>query len=226
MKTAMKNTIQVKEVVEPKSGKVHRFYTYNGKHCKRVLIDTRLSKQLAGYVLIEKDLRSVVVWLKEINSILEDEPTGRGHIHATNRKMYNIVKGLFVASLTFYGKCFTKCEGRLVKLERKQVEEKYRLKHDQLQDYRNNFAAHSGATDIENVKVAVIIPKVKKGDVQPKIYSELYQPDFFIAKSGGVEFIDVVESLRDVVLKKISFLNQKIMEEEVLPHGLDHWMKK
>ena len=224
--TTMKNTIQVQEVVEPQSGKVHRFYTYNGKHCKRVLIDTRLTKQLAGYKLIEKDLRSVIVWLKEVNSMLESESSGRGHIHATDRKLYNIVKGLFVAALTFYGKCFTKCDGRPVKLERRQVAEKYRQKHDELQDFRNNFAAHSGATDIESVNVAVIIPRVKKGAVQPRIYTELYQPDFFFAETGEVEFIDVVESMREVVLGKIKFLNEKIMKEEILPHGLEHWMKK
>ncbi|OFJ47808.1 hypothetical protein BA896_001120 [Janthinobacterium lividum] len=208
-KAAMKNTIQVKEFVEQESGKIHRFYTYNGKPCKRVQVDTRLSKQLAGYVLIEKDLRSVIVWLKEINSIRANEPSVSGNVHATNRKTYNVIKGLFVAALTFYGKCFTKCEGRPVKLERRQVEEKYRLKHDELQDFRNNFAAHSGATDIESVKIAVILPRVKKGKVQPAIYSELYQPDFFVAKSGEVEFIDVVESMREVAIKKIKLLNEK-----------------
>ncbi|PMQ14743.1 hypothetical protein [Janthinobacterium sp. AD80] len=221
----MKNTVQVKEIVEPESGKIHRYY-YNGKPCKRVMVDTRLSKQLAGYVLIEKDLRSVIVWLKEIDSIRASEPSVSGSVHAINRKTYNVIKGLFVAALTFYGKCFTRCEGRPVKLERKQVEEKYRLKHDQLQNYRNNFAAHSGATDIENVKIAVIIPRLKKGYVHPEIYSELNQPDFFVAKSGEVDFIDVVENMRAVVLKKIQLLNEKIMKEEILPQGLDHWMKK
>lgn len=33
----------------------------------------------------------------------------------------NIVKGLFIAALTFYGKCFTTCEGRKTKLESKLV---------------------------------------------------------------------------------------------------------
>ncbi|MDN2717832.1 MULTISPECIES: hypothetical protein [unclassified Janthinobacterium] len=222
----MKNTIQVQEVVEPESGKVHRFYTYNRKPCKRVPIDTRLSRQLAGYALIEKDLRSVGVWLAEIDSLRANEIEIKGHILAKDRKMYNVIKGLFVAALTFYGKCFTRCEGRPVKLERKQVEEKYRLKHDDLLNYRNNFAAHSGAKNLESVGIAVVLPRVKKGETYPQLYRELYQPDLFITKEGGIDFKEVVESMREVVLKKIQLLSDKIMKEEVMPLGLDHWLKK
>lgn len=49
------------------SGKVYRRYTYKRKPCIRVVFNSRLSQQLAGWTLIEKDLRSVEVCLYEIS---------------------------------------------------------------------------------------------------------------------------------------------------------------
>lgn len=57
----MTESIVVKEIVEPKSGRIHRTYTYKRKLCRRVMLESRLCSQLAGYVLIEKDLRSVLL---------------------------------------------------------------------------------------------------------------------------------------------------------------------
>ena len=220
----MSENYKCKEVIEPKTGTVHRFYTYKGKPCRRVPLNSRLCKQLAGYALIEKDLRSVGIWLKEIDALRGDEAMPKGHIRSPDRKTYNVIKGLFVAALTFYGKCFSKCEGRPVKLERSQMTDKYRQVHDDFIKLRHNFAAHSGNEGIEHVQIAVVIPRAKKHDVSPTLYRELLQPDLVLAKDD-IKLIELIEHAQDITKRKIDLLHHKILNEEVYPLGREHWLK-
>jgi hypothetical protein len=218
----------VKEVVEPRSGKVRRLYTYKQKPCRRVLLDSRLAGQLAGYTLIEKDLRSVLTWLLEIEALHTEGPTRKGEhfAKASDRKTYNLIKGLFVAALTFYGKCFSKCEGRPVKLERVQLEDKFRATHDTCMKYRHNFAAHSGAERLEHVDIALVLPLKAKKPVPPKLYRELFQPDLLSPSTGEIKLSELVEHARSVALTKIDVLSRKILMEEVYPKGQEYWLKK
>ncbi|MEH6566819.1 MAG: hypothetical protein V7756_15930 [Halopseudomonas sp.] len=106
--------------IDSLTGEVSRTYTHKGKQCKAIPLSSKLCNQLAGYTLIEKDLRSALIWLDEIEKRHNESPKDPSHRfgYGTNRENYTIIKGLFVALLTFYGKCFTKCEGRPVKLEK------------------------------------------------------------------------------------------------------------
>ncbi len=61
-----------------------------------------------------------------------------------DRMRYNLIKGLFVAALTFYAKSFATCEGRKVKLEKKNHDDDFQKKNQLIIDLRKNFAAHSG----------------------------------------------------------------------------------
>ena len=161
----MANDWVVKEIVEPKTGKAQRLYFYKGKICKRIVLESPIAKQLAGYVLIEKDLRSAGVWLAEIDKLrgLDVLLDPNGSRQSTDRDRYNLVKGLFVAALTFYGKCFAQCEGRRVKLERRQISPEFQEVHDDAISFRNNFAAHSGAKLLESASIALVLPpKYKK----------------------------------------------------------------
>ncbi|WP_454807464.1 hypothetical protein [Paraburkholderia fungorum] len=153
----MKEDWKKQELLDKKTGNVERIYTYKQVRCKRVLHNSPLAFQLAGYTLIEKDLRSVSTWLGEIAKRHVDGPTYEfdHHNRSTNRENYDIIKGLFVAALTFYGKCFSQCEGRRVKLNRSQIGDSFRDMHDTCISYRNNFAAHSGAALFETVQVAI-----------------------------------------------------------------------
>lgn len=212
------------------TGKVERIYTYKRKPCKRVVLDSRLAQQLAGYTLIEKDLRSVRLWLEEIKARHVVEPKREGHRfgHSEDRKTYTLIKGLFVAALTFYGKCFAQCEGRRVKLERAQLEEPYRETHDEAMKFRHNFAAHSGAAKLEEATIALVFPKKSKSAEMPRIYHELWQPDLLWSDGStkDVSFIDLTEHVRSIVRSKMKDLTDKIMQQEVLPRGADFWSKK
>ncbi|MEQ1588791.1 MAG: hypothetical protein ABL902_00365 [Gallionella sp.] len=224
----MNDEYTVKEIIEPQSGKVHRLYSYKRKPCKRVLLSSKLTAQLAGYSLIEKDLRNVLAWLNEIDKLHTEKSTRKGDHFAksTNRETYNLVKGLFVASLTFYGKCFSKCEGRPVKLERLQLEEKFHDLHDNCIAYRHNFAAHSGAKRLEYADIALILPLKSKHPVLPKLYTELYQPDLMYPSAGEIKFNELLEHARSIAKAKIELLSNKILKEEVAPKGLEYWLKK
>jgi hypothetical protein len=203
--------------MEPSTGKVHRTYTYKEKACTRYELTSRRAQHLAGYTLIEKDLRSVLIWLREIDRLGEPERDLKGSARATDRARYDLVKGFFVAALTFYGKCFTGAEGRLISLDRKQIDERFRALHDECMGFRNNFAAHSGAKRIETVSIALAVP-LKQGPVNVcNLYRELYQPDVFRTSSGETTMIELVEHVGDIANKKIDLLAQSIFTEEVVP---------
>lgn len=216
------------DFVDKKTGKFHRIYKYKNKPCKSVYLKTRLVDQMAGYSLIEKDLRSAIVWIKKINEMIGEPKAKDGEFKVSrDRETYNIVKGLFVAALTFYGKCFSKCDGRPVKLERKQLGERFWDLHDTAISYRHNFAAHSGAAKLEFVNIALVIPqKVKPGrDIPINLYTEINQPDLLWRGGEALGFVDLFEHVREFVKSKIKLLSDKVMNEEVLPKGPDYYFK-
>ncbi|MBW7886687.1 MAG: hypothetical protein H3C34_29475 [Caldilineaceae bacterium] len=221
-----KSDWSVKEVVEPDSGKVHRIYSYKGKVCKRIPLDSQLAKQLAGYVLIEKDLRSASLWLSEIQKIRGDDALldARGNRRSSDRERYNVVKALFVAALTFYGKAFAQAEGRRVKLERRQLNAEFHAAHDNAISFRNNFAAHSGAKSLERARVAIALPPKGK-HTPPNLYREMDQSDWAMQQEGKT-FAELFSHVHLIPVRKMAELERKIMDEEVLPLGYAYWEKK
>lgn len=208
------------------TGEGHRIYKYKGKPCKRILLESKLTAQLAGYALIEKDLRSVVVWAKLLDDMQQSSNDDGQFIRPTDREKFNVVKGLFVATLTFYGKCFSKCDARPVKLERRCVPESFQWVHDLCIKYRHNFAAHSGLEKVEYAKIVLVIPKHnKKGRVLPKnIFSELFQPDLtWHSDESGSDFIKLFEAVLEFVRGKIFQLSQKIYSEDVFTKDDEYW---
>lgn len=217
---------EIVEAVDQATGRVHRIYKYKNGKCRRIQIKSRLADQLSGYFLIEKDLRNCIAWAKEIDRLVPGEyKKKKMHIKSPDRDVYNIVKGLFVACLTFYGKCYSKCEGRPVKLERSQLGEEFRDFHDDCIAYRHNFAAHSGAKKIEYVELAFVFPeKVKKGQVPPHdLFKELYQPDYIVTADEEVDLISLFEAAKSVADKKIDFLIKKIFEDEIYSRDFEFW---
>lgn len=184
---------------------------------------------MAGYVLIEKDLRSAAVWLTEIDRIRGEDAqfdSKGGNRQSKDRDRYNLVKGLFVAALTFYGKAFAQCEGRRIKLERRQLDIEFHEEHDDAISFRNNFAAHSGAKLLERAEIALVLPPKSKKSVAPRLYREMTQPDYATAEEGKKTFNELVEHARAIPLRKIAQLNEKILAEEVLTKGYAYWKTK
>ncbi len=197
----------------------HNHYFYLGKRAPVVkLSDEKLIKQYAGYTLIEKDLRSVLVWLTEIEKI-DPQPLTR---YETPQLM-DLVKGYFVAALTFYGKCFTTSKGRGIKYDRIDVPEEHRSTHDKIMEMRHNFTAHSGI-GFESVKVSLVLHPDINSDTKPKLYTELKQPDF--DHELLEKMIVVVKLLQEKSKVKRENVGEKFLNEVVLPEGKFNWYLK
>jgi hypothetical protein len=216
----------VREVLDTSTGKVNRYYSFKRRPAKRVLLTSKRAQRLAGYALIEKDLRSVAIWLKEITERHggSTRTPGIKFDHSPDRATYNLIKGLFVAAVTFYGKCFTDCEGRRVRLDRAIVQEKYREEHDTVMRYRHNFAAHSGAENLEGVEIALVLPPKRPSEF--RIYRELWQPDFVSSDPGTAGFPDLVDHVLEIVRHKMREVETSIAEDEILPKGLEYWLAR
>jgi|SRR5690554_749592 len=194
-------------------------YLYEEKPAPSVQMTDKISEQYGAYSLIEKDLRSVIIWLDEIEKLAPEDLD-----RWKNPAKMNLVKGLFVAALTFYGKCFTSCEGRGVKLEKSMIDPEYLDLHDHIMKLRHNFAAHSGAENFEEVKVSLALHPSKKSAMKPQLYSELSQPDYLIGED--VPFKALAESIRKKVFEKRARVGDTVLERVVLPKGKMYWYKK
>lgn len=89
----------------------------------------------------------------------------------------DLVKGYFVAALTFYDKCFTTSKGRGIKYDRNDVSEKYKNIHDIIMEMRHNFTAHNGI-GFESVNISLVLHPDINSNMKPRLYTELKQPDF------------------------------------------------
>lgn len=221
------NGWKIREVIGDTVTERQTFYYYKGKLAPRIQLKSKLAEQLGGYSLIDKDLRNVLAWLQTIDDLFPENTRPYETVISSDRKTFNTVKGLFVASITFYGKCFTQCEGRRVKLEKKIMDANFYDEHEELIKLRHNFAAHSGAEKCEDVKIALVLPPKISSNEQPEIYREISQPDLYMSeKDDEVTFRKLVEHVREKVVEKMNLLANKILLEEVAPQGKEYWYKQ
>jgi|SRR6266850_799073 len=202
------------------------FYFYKGRQAPRIELTSLLAQQLAGFALIEKDLRNVLAWLKEIETVFPKSQWAKEATISPDRTRFNVVKGLYVASVAFYAKCFTQCEGRRAQLNRSNLDEVFREPHDEVMRQRHNYVAHSGADRFEQVKVALVLPPTKTSVEEPKIWKELTQPDMLASAEDEKTFEELATHAREKVVYKIDSLETKIFHEEILPRGKDYWYRK
>jgi hypothetical protein len=219
--------LTIREIIDPTTGARHTQYFIRRIQAPRLLLTSRLAQRVAGYSLIEKDLRNAIAWIRRIESLLPRDQLKRpGAQISPDRETYDLVKALYVASLTFYGKCFNSCEGRRVKLEATTLDEKFRQPHKDVMHMRHNFAAHSGADSFEEVKIALVLHPKRKSDSPPEIFRELAQPDFRDDDNDDVRFLMLAEHVRGKVLAKLDELNGKLFNDEVLAKGKDYWYRQ
>ena len=215
----------VREHLNTDTGKFTYTYYFKNRRCNRFFLTSRLAVQLAGNTLIEKDLRNIIKWLSKYLPYLSGFGEEKYH-KSPGGEDYDTVKGLFVAAVTFYGKCFTQCEGRKTQLKKRDIkDEKMRKTHDLIMSYRHNFTAHSRKEKIELTKVSLVFDSKKSRNTPPNIATELTQPDSF-NKEDVEKFIELVDCLQDLVLKRIDKIKDKILKEECEQGKLEHWYKK
>ncbi len=225
-----KDNWKTKTIQSSNSGNHHQKYFFKRKKALRVTINTPLANTLAGYALIEKDLRTVSEWLKKLEQleIKNRMPPKPGfHILKDDHENDLIIKSLYLSSLIFYSKCFAKCEGRKIKLESKNIPQKFQEVHDDIISMRNNYGAHSGKEKYEKVNIVLVLnPKKKYRNESPNLVRELIQPEIMKELPEDEDFKALVEHVRKYVLDKLDTLNNLIFKNEINPKGIDYWYKK
>jgi hypothetical protein len=152
----------------------------------------------------------------------ENLTTGKPYINK-DRETGGLVKALFVASISFYGKLFTVAKGRYVKLERSIYDiDKDKELHDELMKYRHGYTAHSGEDKVENVNVIIAIPPDKKAKIKPPLLCELYQPDS-VSPEEVTGLIDLVNKLHVKILGKVETLDREVYRLDIMSKGLKYW---
>lgn len=177
------------KVVVTKTGNLVITYHYQGKSGDAGIvfeIDTKISHQVCGYTLIEKDIRDALSFLSEHHKIYKENSETKGIL----------LKALIRAVVITYGKCFVRAEGRRIKLEADVIPEKYRDAHNELMEMRHQYVAHAGKSSHEYCKSVFILPSAKhfKPYKPAKVlhsgeFTELFQ------SITAVEFFDTYESL-------------------------------
>lgn len=216
----------IEERLDPVTGQMTNRYYFKERLCGRVKLDNGIAKQLAGYKLIEKDLRNIISWLNQIQVLMEkfdeEEFTWEGNVMSPDRDTFQIIKGLFVASITFYGKIFTKAAGRRVKLESTWFSSDELLSgHNYIMSLRHSYAAHSGEDSPEKADIILAIDPVRRRETAPQLFCELMQPDT-VGPEDITTFKKIVDELHEKVKNKISELSQLIFQKEVIEKGMNH----
>lgn len=197
-----------------KNGSIESVYYYKGVRAIKLPLESGVAIPMAGYTLIHHDLRMILCWL----SIVKDEykKTGIERVKQTAiritpenlRDKFDVIKAFMVASFTFYGKLFTKAEGRKIKLDVSIFEnDSDMLKtHNEIMLYRHNFSAHSGKEKIEYVEVSLILDAVKERATRPFIVRTMNQPNAVTNKFLN-DFIRNCEFILGKIDVKLTQLN-------------------
>lgn len=207
-----------------------RNYYFDGQLCGRVELTDGLAKQFGGYKLIEKDIRNIISWLNHIEILLKPYDTKENPqeecLISTDRDTFQVIKGLFVASVTFYGKLFTKANGRKVKLESAWLTtDDLLLFHEELMLLRHTYTAHSGEDSAEISNTVLAVDPIRLRQTPPELFCELTQPDSIGVKDIAI-FKKLLDELHDKVNNKINELGQLILQKEVSEKGIDHLYSK
>jgi len=219
---------KVVPIINPHSGKHGQEYFFKGIRAKRIPMTSRLAEQMAGFTLIERDLRMVTQWLQAIDAMSARPRDRAGHALTTHDdETHKLVQTLFVASLMFYGKCFADAEGRRIRLDRNWVPFEFKKTHEQMISMRNQFAAHSGSKGYERVQVVLVLPvKDRKIRDSPRLYRELLQTETVVSfEDDDTSFLRLAMLLQRKAVNKLEELNAKIFQEDINPKGMDYWLR-
>lgn len=222
------NTVQgltSKKFVDKHSGDAYFKYYWKRNLVPKVEIKGDLPDKLSGYCLIQKDLKNVLSWMSLAEELSPNQKGRQGNFfNGGDRKVFDQIKALFVASLTFYGKCYTAASGRHAQISRDWLDEEHKKLHDYYMNYRHNFAAHSGNEKLELARTFVLTHP-KKNELLPYLPTVRTQPDVILPSEGGKGLKDLVEYALKILDAKHSKLVDKIVNELILPKGPDFWKK-
>ncbi len=184
----------------------YHYGSKKGKECEVIELDTDKARNLAGYQLIEKDLRDILSFIDEYSKIVKNK-----NFDETKTLMKAIVKAIIVT----YWKCFASTKkgeekGRQAKLKDKNIPEESKDIHNMLKDMRNKYISHAGKSEHEECKLIIVLPPIEKlnklNHAEAMMAPELLQTIAFQGIRTDIK--KLIENLHAQVNKKISELSK------------------
>ncbi|MBI9060261.1 MAG: hypothetical protein JEZ01_21015 [Labilibaculum sp.] len=220
MKTLIQDTLwKFTENINSQTNKSDNKYYYDNNEAIRIELSSKIAKQYAGWILIEKEIRNITSWLNTYNDIVKeifgDNIPKYSHIVPDNkREKSSLLKAIMVAIITSYGKLFTSAEVRKVKLDKSQFKnDKDKLDlHESLMELRNKFAAHGGGHEYEFVNVVLLLDSNKDNGTMPIITRELSQPNS-LSYNDIPLLVELLNELKEKADQKIVKLSQKLYKD-------------
>lgn len=207
------------------AGKFYRIYNSKGKVLPRIILQGFYIEQLKAFRSLDKDLRNILAWITKLRELNKEHDYRHNRNPSMDMMDAAVVKALFIAILSTYGRCFTIAKNRKFNFSQKHVPVALRDTHAQLMQLRHTFAAHKGEFEYDDCKIALVITMDKK-DPRPLIFSELIQPHLYgeyFDEDSNTQLL--CEALRTVVNEKYAQVTEKIFNESVRVKGRDFWIK-
>lgn len=229
MRVFIENTEwKVEDKLNVETNKVENEYYYKTEKAIRLKLESRIAQQYSGWILIEKDIRNIMSWLKLFIDVVKEINNGEIPEASQMRsgafpEKNDLAKGLLIAIVTVYGKLFSQAEGRKVKLEKNiyaDSEAKLNI-HESILELRNKYAAHGGAHEYEYVNIAVLLDSNRERNTLPAITKELSQPESFNYRDIPL-FNEMLVTLKEYANNKIVIIGDKVMDG-ILSKDLDFW---
>jgi hypothetical protein len=196
----------------------------NGEPIPQVPLSGPLAIQGAGLGLIMGDLTSGLRWMQRVEQILVAEGyDGRpGTNRFKDRETGDEVKGLFIASLSFYAKAFTEAGGRRLKMQKEWLDESFRNTHEYFMIFRHNLAAHSGDQKIEQANLYLILVPAGTDTTDFRLFTDRLQPDLALRDPAGNTFLSLIAHARSKVEERFEKLTERVLKV-VVQRDVDFW---
>lgn len=215
--------------VDPVSYEINNKYYIQGNECKKVTLDSKQAKNFAAYALIKKDLKFVIKSFKLAIDITKD---GSVTSTASNGVSYraehdsdaDILKALYISGVITYAKCFTKADGRRVKLEKNLFDKKngkMKEAHLELMEQRHGYLAHGGKTNHEKVNSALVLSPISN-KIPPTLITETYHT-FAFSKNDFETFLSLAEYVDNKLNEILTMKSEALFKREIEPIPIEKW---
>lgn len=194
----------------------HHFGSKTAQPFPEIILNTRISRQLAGYLLIEKDLKDLKALLIEHEKRFQETPEPENDI---------ILQALMKAIVVTYGKCFAEAKERKITLNLQCIPKESLNAHQYMIEMRNKYVAHADKSLHERIDLILLLPphkKIKRAlrgkDVNGtiKLQKHLTQSTTnSLLNDGSVK--QLTSELLTHVQNKISKLNEKLGLDAIDP---------
>ncbi|EKG2484671.1 hypothetical protein QTV42_004389, partial [Vibrio vulnificus] len=96
-------------------------FLINNQECPQILLSSHQAKIFSNFALIKKDLKFCKTALRIASGLACDREELKqvGGFRPEFDEQSDVLKGMYISFVVTYGKCFTKADGRRVKLELK-----------------------------------------------------------------------------------------------------------